>query len=271
MRMTRNIFEKLCSDYAYLYIVRLYNETEEFYKIGITSKETIISRFDLIPYEYDIIYLYKHKDSSFIMDLETKLLSLGDKHKPNIYFQGESECVSNIAQIEEFLKTLNWIKGLTEHFIEEARDNKQILKQKLGSSNFSEICKIYIEALKNNDKESIEFIEAYDEIFIIARTEFGVSNISDHLSAISYQRHRLESRLNIQKACNNSQLIDNIKTSFTIGQTYSKNQIKKKIQNVYNKENVKKTATAAQIQNYFEVKSTTNSKGESCFKIIRKL
>lgn len=148
-----------------------------------------------------------------------------------------------------------------------------LTKIKLGGkkANFTKMCKDYILALETKNKESIEFIEAYDEIFIIARTEFGVSNISDHLSAISYQRHRLESRLNIQKACNNSQLIDNIKTSFTIGQTYSKNQIKKKIQNVYNKENVKKTATAAQIQNYFEVKSTTNSKGESCFKIIREL
>ena len=89
MRMTRNIFEKLCSDYAYLYIVRLYNDVEEFYKIGITSKETIISRFDIIPYEYDIICLYKHKDSSFIMDLESKLISLEGKYKPNTYFQGE--------------------------------------------------------------------------------------------------------------------------------------------------------------------------------------
>lgn len=271
MRMTRNIFEKLCTDYAYLYIVRLYSETEEFYKIGITSKETVIARFDSIPYEYDIISLYKHKDSSFIMDLESKLLSLESKYKPNIYFQGESECVADIIQVVEFLKTLNWIKGLTEHFIEEARDNKQILKQKLGTSNFSEICKIYIEALETKDKVAIEFIENYDDIFIAAKKEFGTASLNEHLSAISYQRCRLESRLTIQKACNDSQLTDNIKKSFLVGNLYAKTKIKKKIQDIYDKEGITKNATAAQIKTYFEVKDTTNSKGDNCFKIIRKL
>ena len=68
--MTRTIFEKLCDGFAYLYIVKLYSDTESFYKIGVTSKQEIIPRFTTIPYEYEIISLYKHVDSTFIMDLE---------------------------------------------------------------------------------------------------------------------------------------------------------------------------------------------------------
>ena len=49
MKMTKNIFASLCADYAYLYIIRLYNENESFYKIGVTSKEEIIPRFANYP------------------------------------------------------------------------------------------------------------------------------------------------------------------------------------------------------------------------------
>ena len=148
-----------------------------------------------------------------------------------------------------------------------------VMKIKLGGkkANFTKMCKDYIKALDTKDKVAIEFIENYDDIFIAAKKEFGAASLNEHLSAISYQRCRLESRLNIQKACNNAQLTDNIKKSFLIGNLYTKIQIKKKIQAVYDKEGIIKTATAAQIKTYFEVKDAKNSKGENCFKIIRKL
>lgn len=148
-----------------------------------------------------------------------------------------------------------------------------IMKIKLGGkkANFTKMCKDYIKALDTKDKVAIEFIENYDDIFMAAKKEFGAASLNEHLSAISYQRCRLESRLTIQKACNNAQLTDNIKKSFLIGNLYTKIQIKKKIQGVYDKEGILKNATAAQIKTYFEVKDTTNSNGENCFKIIRKL
>lgn len=148
-----------------------------------------------------------------------------------------------------------------------------VMKIKLGGkkANFTKMCKDYIKALDTKDKAAIEFIENYDDIFVAAKKEFGAANLNEHLSAISYQRGRLESRLSIQKACNTAQLTDNIKKSFLIGNLYTKTQIKKKIQDIYDKEGITKTATAAQIKTYFEVKDTTNAKGENCFKIIRRL
>ena len=97
MRMTKTIFNELCNDYAYLYVVRLYNDKESFYKVGITSKEDCTSRFKSFPYEYDIIKMYKYKDSGFIMDLESKLLSLEESYRPLKEFGGCSECIIDTA------------------------------------------------------------------------------------------------------------------------------------------------------------------------------
>mgnify|MGYP000243360052 FL=1 len=258
MRMTRNIFEKLCNDYAYLYVIKLYNETEEFYKIGITSKETIVARFNSIPYEYDIISLYKHKDSSFIMDLESKLLSLESKYKPNTYFQGESECVADIVQVVEFLKTLNWIKGLTEHFIEEARDNKQILKQKLGTSNFSEICKIYIEALETNDREQIKFIEDFNTILKDARLTFK-NNVIEHIKASAMKQSVLEKRIEVQNKTNIH--LDSIlmKLNLQKSQFYSLKDIKAKLTSIYEEMGINKKAKASDIETLYKTHKTVKS------------
>lgn len=256
MRMTRNIFEKLCTDYAYLYIVRLYTSTEEFYKIGITSKETIISRFDAIPYEYDIICLYKHKDSSLTMDLESKLLSLESKYKPNTYFQGESECVTSIDKAIEFLKTLNWIKGLTEHFIEEAKDSKQILKQRLGTSNFSEICKLYAEAITNN-METISLISENNtyELLVEFVDIFGVGK----LGAVSYRKHDMQNYIANLMICVESKDVVKHYLNLQKSQFYSLKDIKIRLTSIYEEMGINKKAKASDIEALYKTHKTVKT------------
>lgn len=274
MRMTKTIFNELCNDYAYLYVVRLYNDKESFYKVGITSKEDCTSRFKSFPYEYDIIKMYKYKDSGFIMDLESKLLSLEESYRPLKEFGGCSECIIDTAKALEFVDTLSWIKGLSEHFEDLEKEAKCKAKAKItdliGSTNFTKMCKEYLDAIETGNKEVIEFIEGYDEIFRLSKLTFK-GNISNDFSAIGYRRSMLEQRLNIQTSCNDDKLIASVKDVIKVNKIYSKEDIKSKLQAIYDREGIKKKATATNIKQWFTVKATTNNKGDNCFKIIKKL
>ena len=66
--MTKNIFESFNKDLYTLYIIRLYDDVESFYKIGVTSRENPYDRFSTYPYEKDIICLYQHPSSHLILD-----------------------------------------------------------------------------------------------------------------------------------------------------------------------------------------------------------
>ena len=90
MKMTKNIFESLNKDLYTLYIIRLYDDVESFYKIGVTSRENPYERFSVYPYEKDIICLYQHPSSHLIMDLESKCISLETKYTPKKEFGGKS-------------------------------------------------------------------------------------------------------------------------------------------------------------------------------------
>ena len=40
MKMTKDLFSDLCKEgLAYLYIIKCFDDLEEFYKVGVTSKE----------------------------------------------------------------------------------------------------------------------------------------------------------------------------------------------------------------------------------------
>lgn len=78
-----------------VYIIRCFNENEEFIKIGITSN-TISYRFKqktAMPYSYEIIKEIKGSPD-FVFDEEHRLHKLYKNHqyKPLIYFSGETEC-----------------------------------------------------------------------------------------------------------------------------------------------------------------------------------
>lgn len=82
-----------------VYIIRCWNEEEEFYKIGRTFT-TIKKRFNSkaeIPYDYEVIKVFEDT-AKYCFDLENRLKreNKTEKYKPLISFNGNTECFSKI-------------------------------------------------------------------------------------------------------------------------------------------------------------------------------
>lgn len=98
---TKTTWKRACENrIAKLYIIRCFNENESFYKIGITCKD-IKTRFGYksqLPYNHEIVKLIESEDSDYIFSLERKLHKLNKefKYKPEIFFDGFTECFSEI-------------------------------------------------------------------------------------------------------------------------------------------------------------------------------
>ena len=99
---------------AILYLIKCHNDSENFFKIGIT-KNTIESRFcdkTRMPYKYSIVEKYNTnlyeacKKEQYI--LESKLLN---KYTPNIKFSGISECFSVKCEneLEEIIQLIRTV------------------------------------------------------------------------------------------------------------------------------------------------------------------
>ncbi|RYL25097.1 GIY-YIG nuclease family protein [Acinetobacter piscicola] len=89
---------------AMIYIIRCYDQHEEFYKIGITTK-SMENRFpdrSSLPYEYDVLSL-QNGDRKKLYRFENLLLKLLSKYKykPKKEFAGQTECFSNIDLIRQ--------------------------------------------------------------------------------------------------------------------------------------------------------------------------
>ena len=91
---SRTSFIKRCKDkQATFYILRCFNENEEFYKLGITSNsiQKRYFRSSLMPYQFEIVQELKG-DPDFIFDLEWALKKYIKKinvlYTPFIYFDG---------------------------------------------------------------------------------------------------------------------------------------------------------------------------------------
>ena len=81
--------------YGFLYIIRCWNDKEEFYKIGITSV-SIKSRFkskSKLPYQYEIIHNIKDKAEN-VYNAEKFLHKLFKNYayQPYLIFKGYTEC-----------------------------------------------------------------------------------------------------------------------------------------------------------------------------------
>lgn len=95
-----------------LYVIRCWNEEEEFYKIGKTFNK-IEQRFkepEAMPYQYEIIKELE-SNSFYISKLESKFHKQLKEHKysPTKKFEGCTECFTNIKILEdatEFNKTV---------------------------------------------------------------------------------------------------------------------------------------------------------------------
>ncbi len=87
------------ADFGNLYLVRLYNENESFFKIG-TSVHKYCRFHQIIKkgYEVEIIYMLLKIDFMKAYEWETSLHCIFSKQKyyPNIKFGGYTECYCDI-------------------------------------------------------------------------------------------------------------------------------------------------------------------------------
>lgn len=93
---------------ACVYLIRCYDEKEEFYKIGKTFLD-INKRFTKGNLIYDFEEVHFHYgEASYIFDLENELHRQYRpyKHRPKEWFAGYTECYSMMLPIEE-IKALN--------------------------------------------------------------------------------------------------------------------------------------------------------------------
>lgn len=96
------------SEKATLYLIKVYKDDEEFYKIGKT-KDSVKKRFsntNIKPYNYEIVQTY-YDDSGKIFDLEIELHKkfYSYKYKPLYKFAGYGECYTLELPIEEVIDT----------------------------------------------------------------------------------------------------------------------------------------------------------------------
>ena len=92
-----------------LYLLRCFNETEEFYKIGITSL-TVEERYKThsrMPYKYEVIYQFSYSNRDVIWELEKVVKEYIRPCSPLLKFKGSlTECFSGeyIEEIKRILK-----------------------------------------------------------------------------------------------------------------------------------------------------------------------
>lgn len=82
-----------------VYIIKMYNEDEEFYKIGRTFT-TIEERFRKIPYKFKIVNVYEGiAEDMYYKEIELKKLNKTNNYTPKIKFAGMRECFTKINEI----------------------------------------------------------------------------------------------------------------------------------------------------------------------------
>ena len=88
-----------------LYLIRVYDDTEDFIKIGITQK-TIHERFvvnNRLPYKYDVLQTVSgHLYDMFLLEQEAKRSLKRYRYHPRIKFSGHTECFS--VEVRELLE-----------------------------------------------------------------------------------------------------------------------------------------------------------------------
>lgn len=83
-----------------VYVIRCWNDNEEFYKIGRTFT-TVKRRFrghSVMPYRFEIIseYIFNTAKDAFCREIDLKRKNLNNKYVPKIKFNGMHECFSKI-------------------------------------------------------------------------------------------------------------------------------------------------------------------------------
>ena len=98
-----------------LYVIRCFNESESFYKVGITSND-VKRRYDgdiKMPYTYEVIEeINTLADEVYILEKLIHKNYSGNKYKPKISFGGENECYRDIKDIKKYINEYNKNKSL---------------------------------------------------------------------------------------------------------------------------------------------------------------
>lgn len=99
-----NICNKGGKSKAILYLVRLFNDEEDFYKVGITSRSVIkrMSQIKVKGYDYEILEEV-NLDPGKCWDLEKEIHRKNKhlKYTPTTLFGGSTECFSERIKIKE--------------------------------------------------------------------------------------------------------------------------------------------------------------------------
>ncbi len=81
----------------YFYVIRLFNEEESFYKVGVTDLVERRLRDYALVYKAELVFLESKLDSpTFAYDMEQKIIKEFENYKyiPKKYFSGYSECLT---------------------------------------------------------------------------------------------------------------------------------------------------------------------------------
>lgn len=101
-----------------LYVLKCFNETENFYKIGITSKTDIKLRFNNLrnlPYNYEVLYFNQFKlDLTCYLEKFLHKKYKEFKYKPLKSFHGQYECFTSV---DNYLNLIQEGKNLYESSI----------------------------------------------------------------------------------------------------------------------------------------------------------
>lgn len=105
-------FVKSCKNKtALIYVLKIYNEKESFFKIGITNR-SVKKRFNsrrTMPYNYEILFVKENKNNpECIFNAELNLLNKYNnfKYTPYKKFSGYTECFTLDLPVEEILSYL---------------------------------------------------------------------------------------------------------------------------------------------------------------------
>ena len=194
------------------------------------------------------------------MDLESKCISLETKYTPRKEFGGKSECVESINNASEFLGTLTWIKDLKEYIKPNRRRD--------GQMSVDTLVKTY-DTLSKEEQLALLEREPLFKYWII-NCGLTVQNINSCNKSIERINELAEACRKLEDL--SEDLINFLKVE--VGQIYPSAELKTKIQNYYDSNNIKKKAKGTDINQWFEVQKTSrkdDGKLIACLKLIRKL
>ena len=279
MAYSRTDFTDTCEDNkGYLYIIECYNETEKFFKIGITKFKDILKRFNsatTMPYEFNVIKIYESLPS-IVYDLETKLIQIGKpfSYTPLISFSGQHECISVIDDVISYMEDMSYMTIIKDiHYKKKEKIKKVSITRQV--QEWEGLCNDCIE--NKNDKL------LYDECLKACETflqdypnfnewlESGVT--TSNMKTLGFNKDKIiEEAFKKRTLQHNKDNVD-VLLKFEIGAKYTFDEKKKRIQLFYDKLGIGKKAKSTDIKNWYDVHQTSvynQGKSIQAFKILSK-